>query len=70
MLLVVLFSCDTEKFYTLIDHVLRCDGSCTTSLCCLGDEKASSPSDLRTATGGSCGIRGLYDPCNLLSQSC
>jgi hypothetical protein len=49
VLLVVASSCDLEKFCTLPDHALRCDGSRTTSLCCQVNRKASSPSDPRTA---------------------
>jgi hypothetical protein len=61
---------DQEKFYTLPDHVLRCNESRTTSLCSQGDRKASSPSNPRTAAGGFYGIRDLHDPCNLLGLSC
>jgi hypothetical protein len=53
VLLVVAFSCDLEKCCTLLDHVLRCDGSHTTSLHRQGDGNASSPSDMRTATAVS-----------------
>jgi hypothetical protein len=68
--LVVASSCDPEKFCTLLDHVLRCDGSRTSSLRRQGDINASSPSDLRTAAGGFHGIHDLRDPCDLPGQSC
>jgi hypothetical protein len=65
----VAFSCNPEKFFTLSDHVLRCDGSPTTSLRRQGDGKASSPSNLRIVAGGFHGIHGLHDPCGLSGQS-
>jgi hypothetical protein len=70
VLLAVESSYDPEKFYTLSKHVLRCDGSRTTSLHQQDDEKACSISDLRTAASGFHGIHGLHDPCDLIGQSC
>jgi hypothetical protein len=67
VLLVVPSSYDLEKFCTLIDHVLRWDGSRTTSLRHQGDEKTSSPFDLRTDVGDFYGLRDL---CDLPSRSC
>jgi hypothetical protein len=67
VLVVVTSSYDSEKFCTLSDHVLRCDGSRITSLCYQGNRKSSSLFDLRTAAGSFHGIR---DPCDLLGQSC
>jgi hypothetical protein len=67
---VVASSCDPEKFCTLLDHVLRCDGSHTTSLHRQGDRNASSLSDLKTVAGDSYDIRGLHDRCDLPGQLC
>jgi hypothetical protein len=64
VLLVVASSYDPEKFCTLLDHVLRCDGSRTTSLRRQDDRNASSLSDLRTVAGS------FRDPCDLLGKSC
>jgi hypothetical protein len=58
LLVVVASSYDPEKFCTLLDHALRCDGSHTTSLRRQGNRKASSPSGLRVATDDS------YDSCD------
>jgi hypothetical protein len=63
VLLVVASSCNLEKFCTLSDHALGCDGFRTTYLRRQGDGNASSPSDLRIAAGSLCDIRG---PCDLL----
>jgi hypothetical protein len=60
-------SYNPEIFCTLSDHVLRCDGSRTTSLRRLGDGKASSPSDPRTVASS---FYGICDPCDHLSRSC
>jgi hypothetical protein len=64
---MVASSYDSEKFCTLPDHVLRCDGSRITSLHHQGDGKASYPSDLSIAAGGFHGIHGLRDLCDLLN---
>jgi hypothetical protein len=65
VLLVVVSSCNPEKSYTLLDHLLRYDGFCTTSLHQQGDGTISSPSDLRIATGDSCDIHDLRHPHDL-----
>jgi hypothetical protein len=62
---VVASSCDPEKFCTVPNHILRYDGSRTTSLHHQGDGKASSLSDSRTAASDSCDIHGLHELCNL-----
>jgi hypothetical protein len=67
VLLLVVSSYDVEKFCTLPDCALRCDGSHTTSLRHQGDRKVSSLSDLMTAAGGFHGIRG---PSDLIGLSC
>jgi hypothetical protein len=46
-------SCDPKKFCTLLERVLRYDGSYTTSMHCQGNKKASSLSDLKTAASDS-----------------
>jgi hypothetical protein len=70
VLLVVASSCDLEKFCTLLDHVLRYDGSRTTSLHHQIDGNASSLSDPRTTASSFRDIRGLCDLCDLLGQLC
>jgi hypothetical protein len=70
MLLVVASSYDPKKFCTLLDHVLRCDGSRTTSLRHQDDGKACSPSNPMIVAGGFYGIHGLRDPCDLPGQLC
>jgi hypothetical protein len=62
---MVAYFYDTEMFFTLLDRVLRCDGSHTTFLHRQGDGKASSLSDSSTAVGDSRDIHSLRD---LLSQ--
>jgi hypothetical protein len=59
-----------KSFCTLTDHVLRYDGSHTTSLHHQGDGNASFLSDLRTAADGFHDIRGLCDLCDHPDQLC
>jgi hypothetical protein len=63
-LLVAASSYDTEKFCTILDHVMWYDESHTTSQRHLGVGWASSPSDLRS------GCRDLCGPSDPLGQWC
>jgi hypothetical protein len=67
VLLAVTSSFDLEKFYTLLDHVMRYDGSHTTSLCHQVDGNVSSLSDQMTAYRET---RDLCGPCGLTDRSC
>jgi hypothetical protein len=61
-LAVLASSCDLEKFYTLIDHVLQCDGSHTIFLRQQVIITVFSPFDQRVAIGGFCDCHDPHDP--------
>jgi hypothetical protein len=56
------FSCNIEKFYTLPNRVLRCDGFHTTFQRQRVVGTVFSPSDQRAATGGFRVYRDPHDP--------